>query len=188
MMTLPPDTLALLNRRVQTPTYLIEIELGALYLLSTRGDYADEEGDPKWEGGKVVGELQIDQDSAAFGIVNEDYRFTTPALSGTYHRAPVRIWWADGAEYLPLLIDTGYVADGYYDEGHRLDPILVFDGHVSEFDQISTVLGVVAQRSAARRYPSTRALPPIVNYARPEGSVVVLGGTPFRLEPRPDND
>lgn len=182
MKALSPEVLSLLQRHAQNPCYLIEIELDEVLHLTTR-DGGYEYDSITYVGGKVQG-LQVSQERASFGLINEDYKYTTPALLGAYQRAPVKIWWTDGRNQLQPLIEPGYVDDDYYIIPDQIDPILIFDGHVTQFSQITSVLGVVATRSAARRYPTLRVLPPIANFVKPEGSIIQFGNTIFRLEPR----
>lgn len=181
MKSLSPETIAALAHAVQEPCFLIEIELDEVMHLSTHGRY--EVGGTVYEPGKVQG-LQVTVDQASFGLVNEDFRHTMPALTGAYQRAPVKIWWTQGLEQAHLIVDSGYFAEGYYNPDDREAPMLVFQGNVSQFDQITSVLGVVATRSAARHYPSLRVLPPIANFVRPEGTVIQFGNFTFRLDPR----
>src|SRR5690349_14466510 len=131
MKVLPPDTQAWLENQPNiAPCFLIDITLDEPLHLSTRQEVAY--GGVTYTSGRIVGELQISQDEASFGVINEGYKYTTPALTGVYQRTPVKIWWYESA------------------------PILLFEGNVSHFDQITSVLGVVASRSAARRYPTLR--------------------------------
>lgn len=181
MKELTPEVIETLAGPVVEPCFLIEIELDDVMHLSTRQRF--EYGGITYEPGLVQG-LHISQSEASFGLVNEGYKHTTPALTGAYQRAPVRVWWTDGAEPTPLLVDDGYFSEDYYDADGRQAPTLVFRGNVMQFSQITSVLGVVATRSAARRYPTQRVLPPIANFVRPEGAVLQFGTTTFRLEPR----
>lgn len=162
MKILPPDIEEALAGPVIEPCFLIEITLDETRYLSTRQRY--EFGGTVYEPGHVQG-LRIAQDQLTFGLINEDHRYTTAALMGTYHRAPVRVWLADGS---PI----------------GGPPILLFSGNLVQFSQITTVLGVVATRSAARRYPALRVLPPVANFVRPEGTQLVVGSTLFRIEAR----
>lgn len=180
MKELSPEALEWLNSSPIEPCFLIEIELDEVMRLSTRQRY--EMDGVVFEPGHVQG-LRVTQSEVSFGLVNEDHRYTTPALMGSYQRAPVKVWWTEGFD-LRLLIERGYVAEGYYTEDGRPAPTLIFQGNLSHFSQITSVLGVVATRSAARRYPTLRVLPPIANYVLPEGSIISLGGTTYRLEPR----
>lgn len=184
MKDIPVEVTDKLNDRANIrPTFLIVIELGeTLHLTTMDADYVYE--DTSYIAGQIVGDVQISQDQASFGLVNVDYQYTTPALTGVYQRAPVKIWWTDNENRLPPLIEPGYVDDDYYIIPPQREPILLFDGHVSHFDQITSVLGIVASRSAARRYPTLRVLPPIANYVAPEGTVITLGGNTYRLESR----
>lgn len=182
MKDLPIEVSEWLDAPTIQPCFLIEITLDETLYLSTNQEYVL--GDITYERGHIVGQIEIAQDRAAFGIVNWDFRHTTPALTGAYQRAPVKIWWTEGYELPTLLVEEGYFDEGYYTLDERRAPMLVFQGNVSEFNQIDTVLGIVASRSAARRYPTLRVLPPIANYVRPEGSVITLGGNTYRLEPR----
>lgn len=165
------------------PCYLIEIELEEEMHLSTGVEYTLD--DKTYITGRVQG-LRMTSEQVTFGIVNEEYQYTTPALLGSYQRAPVKVYWFNGMPQPHLLIDEGYVEEGYYDTDNRPEPILLFDGNVSRFTQITTILGVEATRSAARRYPSLRVLPPIADFVAPEGTQIRLGNNIFRLEPRSD--
>lgn len=181
MKILPPDIEEALAGPVIEPCFLIEIALDETRYLSTRQRY--EFAGIVYEPGHVQG-LRIAQDQLTFGLVNEGHRYTTAALMGTYHRAPVRVWLADGIQSGWPLIEPGYVEEGYYNPEARTPPILLFSGNLVQFSQITTVLGVVATRSAARRYPALRVLPPVANFVRPEGTQLVVGGTLFRIEAR----
>lgn|SRR5690625_1045448 len=165
------------------PRFLIEIELDEVLHLST-GDTITDDDSKEWIGGLVQG-LRIGQDTATFGLVNDSYKYTTPALTGDYQRAPVKIWAFATPSIEPYMeiVDDGYVDPGYYDLS-RGDPLLVFQGNISRFTQITTILGVEATRSAARQYPRLRVLPPIANYLKPEGSVITFGDQTYILEPR----
>lgn len=182
MKDLTPEELEFLDNDAGIrPGYLIEIELDEKMYLSTGVEY--EYDGQTYISGHVQG-LRVTPDSVTFGLVNEDYRYTTPALLGDYQRAPVRVYWSSGYPKPRLLIEEGYVEDGYYDTDNRPEPFLLFDGNISRFTQITTVLGVEATRSAARRYPSIRVLPPIANYVKPEGTVIKFGDNIIKLEPR----
>lgn len=183
MKDLPVSVMDWLNNRPGiNPCFLIEIALDETLYLSTRQEFTF--GGVTYTPGRIVGQIQISQDQAAFGVVNEDYKHTTPALTGQYQRSPVKIWWTEGFDVPALLIEHGYVEDGYYDTESRTAPTLLFDGHLSHFEQITSVLGVVASRSAARRYPTLRVLPPIANFVRPSGTIIRLGSNTYRLESR----
>lgn len=159
MKVLPPDTQAWLENQPNiAPCFLIEITLDETLHLSTRQEVTY--GGVTYAAGRTAGEVQISQDEASFGVINDSYKYTTPALTGVYQRTPVKIWWFESS------------------------PILLFEGNVSHFDQITSVLGVVASRSAARRYPTLRVLPPVANYVAAEGSVFTIGGNTYRLESR----
>lgn len=181
MKVLPSDIGSMLAGPVVEPCFLIELEMDELLFLSTRQRY--EFGGKVYEPGHVQG-LRIAQDQLTFGLINEEHRYTTSALMGVYHRAPVRVWLTDGIATSYPLIEPGYVEDGYYIEEPRTPPILLFSGNVVQFSQITTVLGVVATRSAARSYPALRVLPPIANHVRPEGTQLSVSGNLFRLEAR----
>lgn len=183
MKSLPADVTQWLNTPPIEPLFLIEIELGETLTLSTRQQY--EYGGVVYESGKVQG-LTIDQEDVSFGLINTDYQYTTPALRGEYHRELVRVWWAEGYPQRPLLIQEGYVADGYYVTEPRSGPVLIFEGNISAFDQIDEVLGVIATRSAARHYPAMRVLPPIANFVAPSRTVIAWGDYTIRLDPRDD--
>lgn len=159
MKVLLPDTQAWLENQPNiAPCFLIDITLDEPLHLSTRQEVTY--SGVTYAAGRTAGDVQISQDEASFGVINELYKYTTPALTGVYQRTPVKIWWYESA------------------------PILLFEGNVSHFDQITSVLGVVASRSAARRYPSLRVLPPVANYVAAEGSVFTIGGNTYRLESR----
>lgn len=180
MKELSPEALDWLNSSPIEPCFLIELELDEVLHISTRQRY--EHDGMVFEPGHVQG-LRVTQSEVSFGLINEGHRYTTPALMGAYQRAPVKVWWTEGY-YWPLLIEAGYVEDGYYHDSGPPVPTLIFQGNLSHFSQITSVLGVVATRSAARRYPTLRVLPPLANYVLPEGSIISLGGTTYRLEPR----
>lgn len=180
MKELSPGDIVALSGPVIEPCFLIEIELDEVLYLSTRQRY--EYGDIVYESGLVQG-LQISQSEVSFGLINEGYQYTTPALNGAYQRAPVRVLWSQGLRN-PRIVESGYFADGYYVEDNREPPMLVFQGNVASFGSITTILGVVATRSAARHYPTKRVLPPIANFVRPEGTVISFGDYVFRLEAR----
>lgn len=159
MKVLPPDTQAWLENQPNiAPCFLIDITLDEPLHLSTRQEVTY--GGVRYSAGRTAGELQISQDEASFGVINDLYKYTTPALTGVYQRAPVKIWWFESS------------------------PILLFEGNISHFNQITSVLGVVASRSAARRYPTLRVLPPVANYVAAEGSVFTIGSNTYRLEAR----
>jgi len=181
MKPISPEAAGALAGPVIEPCFLIEIELDEVMHLSTRQRF--EYGGVTYEPGKVQG-LQVSQSEAQFGLINEQYQHTTPALTGAYQRAPVKVWWTQGEEPAQLIVDDGYFAEGYYDSESREPPTLLFQGNLSHFTQITSILGVVASRSAARHYPAKRVLPPIANYVRPEGTVFQFGSFTFRLEPR----
>lgn len=160
MKILPPDVKAWLENQPNIAAcFLIDITLDEPLHLSTRQEVVF--GGVTYSKGRIAGEVQISQDEASFGIINDSYKYTTPSITGVYQRAPVKIWW-------------------WY-EG---SPMLIFEGNISHFDQITSVLGVVASRSAARRYPTLRVLPPVANYVAAEGSVFTIGGNTYRLESR----
>src|SRR5690625_2462988 len=182
MRELNQEALDLLYDRTNIrPAYLIEIDLGTTQYYSTGVKY--EHGGLTYEAGRVQG-LRVGGENATFGLMNENYEHTTPALTGQYQRAPVKIYWASGYKTPVLLHEPGYVEEGYYDADWRPDPILVFEGNISRFTQITTVLGVEVTRSAAKRYPSMRVLPPIANYVRTEGITLSFAGGLLRLDPR----
>lgn len=183
MKILPAEVTAWLdNQPGISPCFLIDIELDETLHLSTRQEFTF--GGITYESGKIAGDVQISQDDASFGIINESYKYTTPALTGVYQRAPVKIWWSEGAPVQIPIVDFGYFEEFYYTVDDRRSPILLFEGNISQFDQITSVLGVVASRSAARRYPTLRVLPPVANYVAPEGAVFTLNGNTYRLESR----
>lgn len=181
MKEFPDRTESLLSGPVIEPCFLIEITLDETLHLSTRQRY--EYQGITYEPGLVLG-LSLDIDRVAFEIINQDYQHTNSVLLGHYQRAPVRVWWVEGLEPRRPLIQPGYVAPGYYDEDYRYAPTLIFRGNVSEFNPVDKTLGITATRSASRRYPTKRVLPPIANFTRPEGTVLVLGGSTYRLESR----
>ena len=183
MKVLPAEVKAWLENQPNiAPCFLIEVELDETLYLSSRQEFTY--GGITYQPGRIVGDIQISQDDASFGIINESYKYTTPALTGVYQRAPVKIWWSEGAAVQIPIVDPGYFEDLYYTIEERRAPILLFDGNISNFDQITSVLGVVASRSAARRYPTLRVLPPVANYVAPEGAVFTLNGNTYRLESR----
>lgn len=183
MKALPGEVKAWLDNQPNiAPCFLIEIKLGETLYLSSRQEFTY--GGITYESGRIVGEVQISQDEALFGLINESYRYTTPALTGVYQRAPVNIWWSEGVAAQIPIVDPGYFEDFYYSIEERRAPILLFQGNISRFSQITSVLGVVASRSAARRYPTLRVLPPVANYVAPEGAVFTLNGNTYRLESR----
>jgi len=181
MREFPPDTESLLSAHVVEPCFLIEITLDQVYRLSTRQSY--EYAGLTFEPGKVLS-LTIDLDRVTFAIVNEGHEHTTPALMGQYQRAPVRVWWVEGREPRMPPIEPGYVEEGYYEVEDRNAPVLVFRGNVTDFNPIDLTLSITATRSAARRYPTKRVLPPVANFTRPEGTILVIGGSTYRLEAR----
>lgn len=181
MKELTPEVIEALAGPVVEPCFLIEIELDDVMHLSTRQRF--EYGGITYEPGLVQG-LQISQSEASFGLVNKNFQHTTPALMGSYQRAPVKIWWTEGHEMSHLLVEEGYFDEGYYDPDNRASPTLLFQGNVTQFTQITSILGVVATRSAARHFPTKRVLPPIANFVRPEGTVIQFGNYTFRIDPR----
>lgn len=183
MKVLPEEVKAWLENQPNiAPCFLIEIQLDETLHLSSRQEFTY--AGITYKSGRIVGEIQISQDEASFGVINESYKYTTPALTGVYQRAPVKIWWSEGAGIQIPIVDPGYFEDLYYTIEERRAPILVFQGNLSNFDQITSVLGVVASRSAARRYPTLRVLPPVANYVAPDGAVFTLNGNTYRLESR----
>lgn len=182
MKDLPIEITDFLNAPSINPCFLIEIELDEVLYLSTRQDFLF--GGKVYEKGRITGGPVISQNDVAFAIINENFKYTTPALTGVYQRAPVKVWFSEGAAVPIPLVEPGYFEEGYYTLDERRAPILVFEGNVSAFNQITTVLGVVASRSAARRYPTMRVLPPIANYVMPSGSIITINGNTYRLEPR----
>lgn len=183
MKDLPETVMDWLNTSPIEPLFLIEIELDETLYLSTRQRY--EYAGRVYEPGLVQG-LVVGQEQATFGLINENYRHTTPALTGQYQRAPVSVWWTEGFDAPQLLIDAGYVEDDYYETEWRSDPLLIFQGEISQFDQISSVLGVMATRMASRRFPAIQVYPPIANFVTPAGTTIRVGDTTFTLQPRYD--
>lgn len=161
------------------PCYLIEMKLGVDRKFSTGQEY--ELNGETYEAGQVQ-KLRLTQSSAQFGVINDNYAHTTPALNGNYQRAPVKVYWATGFPISPPIVQPGYVADGYYNLDDRPAPVLLFDGNLDQFTQITTVLGVKATRSAVRSYPKLRVLPPLANYVRSEGALIEFGGNVLRLQ------
>ena len=182
MKELPVEVEEGLDAPTIEPTLLIELELDEPLYLSTWGEYTY--GEKTYVPGYVIDQPEISQDQCAFSIINEDYRHTTAALTGAYLRLPVSIYWSDGAPVPFPIVEPGYFEEDYYEWDGRPAPILLFRGNLTQFTQITSVLGVVATRSAARRYPTLRVLPPIANFVRPEGAIVHFGDYTFRLEPR----
>lgn len=182
MKTLPQEVTNTLEKSSDIrPGYLIEIDLDERRYLSTGVEY--KLGETTYESGHVQN-LRVAQDTVTFGIVNQDYRYTTPALMGVYQRAPVKVYWSSGFPLPHLLVEEGYVEEGYYDIDNRPDPILIFEGNISRFTQITSILGVEATRQADRMYPTLRVLPPLANYVRTEGTVFRFGENTMRIEPR----
>lgn len=180
MKELSPGALDWLNSSPIEPCFLIEIELDEVMRLSTRQRY--EVDGLVFEPGRVQG-LRVAQSEVSFGLINEDYRYTAGALQGVYHRRSVRVWWVEGFE-LQQLIDPGYVEEGYYTE--RSAPTLIFQGEISRFSQITSVLGVVATRMAARRFPALQVYPPIANWVAPSGTTLSVGGNILTVRSRKD--
>lgn len=175
------DIEEILNGPIVEPRFLIKLEFDEPLYLSTRGDYKHE--GINYESG-LVHELKVTSDEATFGLVNSGYAHTLPAIKGEYHRAKVKVWWVRSEmESIPI-VEGGYFEEGYYDWKDWAGPYLVFSGRVDNFSQISSVLGVVATRSADRRFPAMRVTSPLANYLRPKGAVIQAGDSTFRLDPR----
>lgn len=163
MKTLDPVVQTQLDNPAAQRVYLVKIHLDVERNICTAINgytFGGEYYEPGW----LIG-LEVDQDAARLGIMNRDFQFTRGALMGEYQRAPVKVWWAHPD---PLV--------------HA--PILLLDGNISHVSQITTVLGIVASRFGALAYPVIRALPPIANFITPQGSVLTIGATQYRIESR----
>lgn len=188
MRQLSQDRIEQLEQRVLSPFYFIEITLDKTYRLTT-GERFLYDGHV-WEPG-LIRDVRVDQEGCELQFWNEDFSHTMAALRGDYLRHSVSVWLApppvyelygdsDGDFYTP---DAGR-QDIYGEMVGEAD--LLMTGYIASISPIEEWLTIRCLRQALGMFPRIRAVPPRVNWTRPEGTRVTVRRQFYiiRREPR----
>ena len=160
------------------PYYILDIYLDEQMHVATGGDAMW--GDIEYTKGHVK-DLRVSPLVASFSVDNSGSQHTAPALMGLYHRKPIKVWSAPQNKIkVPMLIDPGYVEDGYFEEPIPITPMLIFSGHITEISSVNELLKVVATRSGGKGV-SSRIVPPLANWTAPRDKVINFNGAIVRL-------
>jgi len=188
MRALSQDRIDQLEQRVLSPFYLIEITLDKPYRLTTgeRFLYDDQE----WEPG-LIRNVRLDQEGCEFQLWNENFKHTMAALRGDYLRRPVSLFLAPPPVYELYGDSDGefYTADaehiGLYGEFVG-EADLLMTGYIASISPIEEWLTIRCLRQSLGMFPRIRAVPPRVNWTRPEGTRVIVRQQRYiiRREPR----
>lgn len=182
MQELTPIDKERLQGPVNKSYFILDIHLDELIHVATGQD--GQWGEIEYTKG-FVRDLRVGQQAASMALFNVGNRYTTPALLGQYHRKPIKVWSAPANRVdVPLLLDYGYVEDGYFEEPEAITPLLVFSGHITEIRAADDYLHIVATRSASQSFPRIRIVPPLANWTAPRDTVINFNGTVIRLTPR----
>src|SRR5690606_10712878 len=104
-----------------------------------------------WKGGETKADsMTVGMTSATLKLRNPDYKYTAPALRGSFVFNPVKIWFAyPGAQ-----------------------SILIFSGFISEVSSINDWITLNCTRNHLKRYPAVKIRPPIANHLPANGQVI----------------
>lgn len=176
------DELERISGPVTRSWFIVDITLDAEMHLATGGEAFW--GETEYIKGHAKN-LREGQNSISLSVLNEGGRFTMPSILGSYQRKPVKVWSVPaGKGNTSPLLEEGYVEDGYYEEPDFIVPLLVFSGHISEVRANDGYLDIVATRSAARRTPRLRVVPPFANWVAAPESVINFNGRVIRIRSR----
>jgi hypothetical protein len=183
MRTTDSEQSALLDSRVTKPIYLVEIAIDGQEYLSTNGT---QDVDGVTYVGADVGLRSIQNWSSAVVSLLPTPARVAQVVSQSWRYGRCRVSLRP-ATYYPLLIQPGYVADGFFIQGDvYADPILLIDGElVSASLSGDRVEFTVAHRvSVGRWLPAARIAPPLCNHLPKPGTVVTWEGDRYTLEAR----
>jgi len=174
---------AILAERFTRPIYMVEIDIGGQEYLSTNGDVTVAGIDYT---GADVGLRSIQNWSSAVVSLLPTPERVAQVVSQSWRYGRCRISLLP-ATYYPLLIQPGYVADGYFLQGAvYADPMLLVDGELTaaSFSGDRVEFTVASRVSVGRWLPAARIAPPICNHLPKPGTVIVWEGDRYTLEAR----
>lgn len=170
-----------LLRRVQEPWYLVDITLDQEHHYTT-GPAATING-VDYLPGHVTG-LTMGADGCVLQVLNEGNQHTMPALRGAYQRNPVSVRLAEMPEALYEDQDGNYYLDQAgtpYEAASGVPGIHLLSGTISSIPVVNEWISVMVERTTGRRFPSQRIVPPMANHTRPEGTVIPINQSTYRI-------
>jgi hypothetical protein len=174
---------AALDRRITQPIYLVEVLIEGQEYLSTLGERVVD-GITYSSG---VNLRSINNWSSALVTLPPTPARMAQFVSQSWRYGRCRISLLPATHY-PLLIQPGYVADGYFLQGDVYgEPMLLIDGELTSAAMSGEghIEFTVANRIAVGRWlPAARIAPPICNHLPKPGTVVVWEGDRYTLEAR----
>lgn len=186
--TTTADQDAILAERFTKPVYLVDIEIDGQEYLSTNGTMVVD--GVTYTGSDPEQSVRISAinnwESATLALPATVARVTQfGAQSWRYGRCRISL---RVATYWPILIQPGYVEEGFFIQGDTFadPPMLLIDGEITagalngEFIEY-TVSHLV---TVGRWLPGVRIAPPICNHLPKPGTVIVWEGDRYTLEAR----
>lgn len=176
MRQLSPDRIEQLESRALSPFYFVEVRLDQTYYLTT-GERFLYDG-KTWETGRLR-DVRVDQEGCSFQLWNEDFSHTMAALRGDYLRGSVSVWLAPPPVY-ELYGDSDdyfYTGDADHDSIYGVfagEADLLMTGHIASISPIEAWLTIRCLRQSIGSFPRIRAVPPRINWTRPEGAIITI--------------
>ena len=174
---------AVLAERFTRPIYLVEVAIDGQEYLSTNGDV---ELDGIAYTGADVGLRSIENWSSAVVSLLPTPERVAQVVSQSWRYGRCRISLLP-ATYYPLLIQPGYVADGYFIQGAVYgEAMLLVDGELTaaSYSGDRVEFTVASRVSVGRWLPAARIAPPLCNHLPKPGTTITWEGDRYTLEAR----
>lgn len=169
--------------RFTRPIYLVEIAIDGQEYLSTNGDVTV--GGITYAGADVGLRSVQNWSSAAVSVLPTPARVAqVVSQSWRYGRCRISLL---PATYYPLIIQPGYVEEGFFVQGPQYaEPMLLVDGELTSAslsgDRVEFT--VASRVSVGRWLPAARIAPPLCNHLPKPGTVITWEGDRYTLEAR----
>lgn len=175
----------LTTNTVTRPWYLLHLRLGFNDLYLSTGAQAD------WDGVTYLSGIvsrdsppSIDSTHLRVAIDNSDRRHSVPALRGEYRGGLVRAWSVPVPGNLNQYLQPGYVDPGYEEATDINDPVLVFEGEISDITRIDIEMEITATRIKLGGFPRLRVNTPLANFTAQPGTVLTMNGRIYTVVQR----